>query len=100
MNLEDNQREKQGVEEQNRKTGEKVVDSPKAKVERQKNNNNNNKKTWEGSTQKNHNEKFWWILTGETTLGSKNINVIPCGTYQPMEFIKNFKNNKATHHIL
>lgn len=42
MNSEDNQREKQGVEEQNRKTGEKVVDGPKAKVERQKNNNNNN----------------------------------------------------------
>lgn len=44
MNLEDNQREKQRVEEQNRKTGEKVVDSPKAKVERQKTTNNNNNK--------------------------------------------------------
>lgn len=31
---------------------------------------------------------------------SKNINIIPCGTYQPMEFIKNFKNNKATQHVL
>lgn len=59
MTLEDNQREKQGVEEQNRKTGEKVVDSPKAKVERQKNNNNNNNiKTREGAAQKNHNKKF------------------------------------------
>lgn len=42
MNLGDNQREKQQVEEQNKKAGEKVVDSPKAKVERQKTNNNNN----------------------------------------------------------
>lgn len=98
MTLEDNQREKQGVEEQNRKTGEKVVDSPKAKVERQK--NNNNIKTREGAAQKNHNKKFWWILTGETILGNKNITIIPCGINQPMEFIKNFKNNKATHHIL